>query len=497
MRKNFDPQLELGATAIESIRLNPRSRDDIPKLLYGLQFIYSQPSVRDQVFAVLEEGIGQEIDFSNGRPGMDLWVLLVLGTLRLGANCDYDRLHELANEHQTLRAMLGHGCMSEQTYGLQTLKDNVRLLTDDMLEKINTIVVEAGHQLIKKKECETKLHARCDSFVVETDVEFPTDIGLLHDAVRKLITLTSTLCRDLGIKGWRQSTKNARTLKAHWRAAQQSNRSRKSDAVQKKIKAYTAYITVAGQYLERSLLSLADIETIGKSLPVEQWTRLHDKLADIREYQAHALRQIDQTERRVLHGETIPVDEKVYSLFEPHTEWISKGKAGVPVELGVKVCILEDQHQFILHHRVMEKEQDVDVSVKVIEAGKEKFPALSSCSFDRGFHSPGNQTKLAELLDEVVLPKKGKLKESDKALTQEGSYRAKKKQHSAVESAINGLEQTGLDRCPDHGLVGFRRYVALSVLARNLQRIGGLVKAHDLRKQPSNQKATERVPIAA
>jgi transposase, IS5 family len=497
MRKNFEPQLELGATAIESIRLNPRSRDDIPALLYGLQFIYSQPSVRDQIFSVLTAGIGQDIDFGNGRPGMELWVLLVLGALRLGANCDYDRLHELANEHQTLRAMLGHGKWSEQAYNLQTLKDNVRLLTEEMLEEINTLVVHAGHTFIKKKENDTALHARCDSFVVETDVEFPTDIGLLHDAVRKILKLTSALCSEFGIKGWRQSNNNLKKLKRYWRAAQQSNRSRKSDAAQKKISAYTAYLTVAGEYIERSLLSVWDIELAGKSLAVEQWTRLHDKLADIREYQTHAMRQIEQIERRVLHEETIPSNEKVYSLFEPHTEWISKGKAGVPVELGVKVCIIEDQNQFILHHRVMEKEQDAHVAVAMIDACKKKFPTLSSCSFDRGFHSPDNQIQLAERLDEVILPKKGKLNSVDKALTQEDSYRAKKKQHSAVESAINGLEQTGLDRCPDQGIEGFRRYVALSVLARNLQRIGGLVQAHEHNRQVSTQVMTERIPIAA
>ena len=56
----------------------------------------------------------------------------------------------------------------------------------------------------------------------------------------------------------------------------------------------------------------------------------------------------------VLAGETIPHEEKVFSVFEEHTEWISKGKAGVPVELGLRVCVLEDQHGFILHHRVME-----------------------------------------------------------------------------------------------------------------------------------------------
>ena len=65
------------------------------------------------------------------------------------------------------------------------------------------------------------------------------------------------------------------------------------------------------------------------------------------------MRQIDQIERRVLKGEVIPHEEKVSSIFEEHSEWISKGKAGVPVELGVRVCVLEDQYQFILHHRIM------------------------------------------------------------------------------------------------------------------------------------------------
>ena len=78
---------------------------------------------------------------------------------------------------------------------------------------------------------------------------------------------------------------------------------------------------------------------------------------DIKNYIEHAERQIDQIKRRVFEGQTIPHEEKVFSLFEPHTEWISKGKAGVPQELGLKVCIIEDQYGFILNHRVMKKEQ--------------------------------------------------------------------------------------------------------------------------------------------
>ena len=79
------------------------------------------------------------------------------------------------------------------------------------------------------------------------------------------------------------------------------------------------------------------------------------RLADLDGYLTHAERQIDQVRRRVLHGETIPHAEKVFSIFQPHTVWISKGKASVPVELGLKVCVVEDQHRLILHHRVMEK----------------------------------------------------------------------------------------------------------------------------------------------
>ncbi|MFT5085188.1 MAG: hypothetical protein ACI9Y1_003246, partial [Lentisphaeria bacterium] len=89
MRRSFQPQLELGVTPIEEIRFNPRSRDDIPQILRGLKFIYSCPTTRDAVFEVLQCNIGVDVDFENGRPGMNLWVLLVLGTLRLGLNCDY------------------------------------------------------------------------------------------------------------------------------------------------------------------------------------------------------------------------------------------------------------------------------------------------------------------------------------------------------------------------------------------------------------------------
>jgi hypothetical protein len=103
--------------------------------------------------------IPEDTDSRNGRPGMDLWKILVMGTIRLNCNWDYDKLQEMVNNHRTLRQMLGHGMMDDDiTYPLQTLKDNVRLLTPDILDKINTLVVQEGHKLLMKKKLRTMRH---------------------------------------------------------------------------------------------------------------------------------------------------------------------------------------------------------------------------------------------------------------------------------------------------------------------------------------------------
>ena len=181
----------------------------------------------------------------------------------------------------------------------------------------------------------------------------------------------------------------------------------------------------------------------------------------------------------MLQGETISHAEKVFSIFQPHTEWIVKGKAGVPMELGLRVCVVEDQHGFILHHQVMEKTTDDRVAVSIVQETKTRFSDLSSVSFDKGFHSPQNQAELKKILDRVVLPKKGKLSKADKVREHDPEFIRLRSKHSAVESCINALEVHGLDRCLDHGIDGFKRYVALAVLARNIQHLGAVLRRQE------------------
>ncbi|MCY3825871.1 MAG: ISNCY family transposase, partial [Candidatus Dadabacteria bacterium] len=129
MRKIKNLQLELAGTPIEKIRFNPKSRDDIPAILIGLQHIYTNPETREKLFSLLEEKFLPEVDLRTGRPGMDIWRVVVLGVMKQGLDCDYDRLHHLANNDMLLRQMLGHSGYSDNyEYGLQTIIDNVSLL---------------------------------------------------------------------------------------------------------------------------------------------------------------------------------------------------------------------------------------------------------------------------------------------------------------------------------------------------------------------------------
>jgi hypothetical protein len=310
--------------------------------------------------------------------------------------------------------------------------------------------------------------------------------------MRKVITLSARWCEQHDVSDWRQHAYNVRHLKRLMRAAQNKKRSKaKSEEQQEKnaaliAEAHQAYLEVAERYLKKAQATLALLD--------KRVTNEFDvlKKLEIEGFMQHAIRQIDQTKRRVILGEAIPHAEKVFSIFEPHTEWISKGKAGVPVELGVKVCILEDQHRFILHHQVMQQKTDDQVAVSMVAEAKKRFANLNVCSFDKGFHSTDNQLALKAQLELAVLPRKGKLSQQAQAVEQSEEFIKARRQHSAVESAINALEVHGLDRCLDHGIDGFRRYVAMAVVARNIHRIGAILWQQEQKRAQRKRRYSDR-----
>jgi len=272
---------------------------------------------------------------------------------------------------------------------------------------------------------------------------------------------------------------NIKTLKRYYRKAQQSKRANKRNEEQRLIqiqKEHKAYIKIAESFFEK-VSQTTNYITKNESLSMIDMA----KIMEIDDYLKHCARQIDQIRRRVLQGEVIPNEEKIYSLFEPHTEWICKGKLGVPVELGVKVCIVEDKDQFILHHKVMWKQTDDKLTVPMAKETKQKFPNLRSISYDKGFYSKDNRKQIGEILTAYALPKKGKLSEVDKDIQTRNDYIKAKEKHSAVESAINALDNHGLDKCLDHGTNGFERYIAIAIVARNIQLLGSVLQKREQR----------------
>lgn len=493
MRKVTEMQMKIGQTPISKIEIDLQSRDEIPQLLLGLQFIDSNEALRSEVYRLLENITPKDVDSKNGRPGMDLWKILVLGTLRINCNWDYDKVHNISNEHRTVRQFLGHHRFEfNKKYSLQCIKDNVSLLTPEILDAISELVVKAGQGLLPGKTGED-LHGRCDSFVVETDVHFPTDINLLLDAVRKVIYLTGQTCEFYDITDWRQYSHLFKNVKKRFNRVNRMKASKAKDEAKRQLKAdqikeaHVAYVDLCESYVSRSRECITILDGMGILNVVQRML--------IENYISHADRQIDQIRRRVVDGESIPHNEKVFSIFEEHTEWIKKGKAGVPVELGLRVCILNDQHGFILHHHVMENQTDDAVAVLMVGETRKKFANFNSCSFDKGFYTPENKKNLKSMIDKVILPKKGKLSKTEKEEEYSADFIRLRRSHSAVESGINALENHGLDRCRDHGINGFKRYISLSVLARNIQILGSIIRKKRLKQQ--ERKNRDEIPIAA
>ena len=219
-----------------------------------------------------------------------------------------------------------------------------------------------------------------------------------------------------------------------------------------------------------------------KAKEEEKIIKIEGKIRKINYFAVETIKQLNQMESRIFNGEIIPHDEKTFSLYKPYTEWINKGKAGVPVELGVKVCIMEDQLGFILNHRVMYKETDDKIAVDFLKSTQELFPKINSVSYDRGFWSKANLEAIKKLVVYVGMPKKGKLSKDDKERQNSANYNIAKKKHSAIESAINSLQQHGCDFCPDYSQDSFERYISTAIVSRNLIKLGDVIIETEQRK---------------
>ena len=156
-------------------------------------------------------------------------------------------------------------------------------------------------------------------------MHYPTDVSLLWDALRCLVREIGRASEQYAVRGWRQWRHLTREVKKLFNNVRSTRRAKRHP---ERVEAYLERCRALVERPEETLDALRD-----KGVP--EFT-----CRSIAGFVAHARRQIAHVERRLLRGETIPHAEKVFSIFEEHTRWISKGKAGTPVELGVPVALI-------------------------------------------------------------------------------------------------------------------------------------------------------------
>lgn len=292
------------------------------------------------------------------------------------------------------------------------------------------------------------------------------------------------------IEGWRKIKYWRSNCKSLFRSA--SQHVFKGHNEKQKIESVKLYLAAALELKERCECIMKNPPVAADVITQLTITAIVEALGQFCDY---VKKFTDQVERRLIKGEQIPAEEKVFSIFEPHTEWITKGKQNKKVELGHLLLVTTDQYQFIVDYKVMEKQKDPAQVIPLVGRIQENFPSkrISSHSFDKGFYSKDNQQALEQSATDLpVLPKRGRHNKEDKERESNPEFKKMKRRHSAVESNINMLEHHGLNRCMDKGLRNFKRNVGLSILAYNLHIMGNHLIEEEKEKQEQLQKQRER-----
>ena len=312
------------------------------------------------------------------------------------------------------------------------------------------------------------LDGRVDSFVVETDVHYSTDVNLLWDAMRVLLTEGSVCCGSHGVSGWRQGQ--------YWRSQVRQGYQRVSCARlwRQRPKAVAGVVDPVrrsdggGGRLGPHAGGLGSITgglgDAGAAVAMALVSRLLGAFAG------------SGPPSRAGGGDDPARGEVVLAVRGRIRAGSCRARPASRWSWGFPWTVLEDQHPFILGWHLQWQGGDVDMAVPLVAACQAQYPELRGCSFDRGFHSPANQQQLAAMLEHVALPAKGRGTAASRARESEASFVARRRRHPGVESAIHALESHGLDRVRTHGRAGFERTVGILILAANLHRLGRLLQ---------------------
>ena len=303
-----------------------------------------------------------------------------------------------------------------------------------------------------------------DTTAVETNIHYPTDSSLLWDSYRTLSRILKSVQTDLAQMGMRHRFHVKKAKKLHQYISR--NAGKKNKSVNRKSKTmYKTFIERVRQIVEvaqrAELVLRSRFDTI--------WNAAADELA---RYTPIAVKIIDQAHRRIFDGEKVPSNEKVYSLFEEHTELLIRGKAGKPIEFGHKVLIAETKEKLIIHYDAYGRQPaDKDLVDETLEAHTNVFGEMPGVfATDKGFYE--SMKKIEELekkIDTVSMAKKGRRTQAQTEREHSEAFRDGQRFRAGSEGTISVLKRAfKLNCCRFKGFKNFAASIGCAVFCHNL-----------------------------
>jgi transposase, IS5 family len=412
-----------------------------------------------------------------GRQGLTPQQVLRSLILMRVKNWDYRELRERIADGLTLRRFTDF--YSRPVPKHDAFQRAFVKMTCETMKAVNAALVQAAVAM----GLEDGRKLRVDTTVVQTDIHHPTDSTLLWDVVRVVTRLVSRLGRAIErpIEGFRNRTRAAR------RRMQAIQRMTPKQRVARQRNTYAELIGIAEQVVEGGRRALRQTGNIRGKDPLSELA-IGALQAEIDHYCALGERVIDQARRRVLQGEQVPNAEKVYSIFEAHTDLIKRGKVLTPVEFGHKVFLAESARGLITQYEVLDgnpsDEAHVAPSLERHRAAFGSAPQLYGC--DRGFFSDENVLTCQRAGVEVIsMPQRGGQKTAArKSYEKSPAFKKGQRFRAGIEGRISVLFRgRGMKRCLAEGRERFELLVGAAVLANNLLTIASLLTRRSLRRR--------------
>lgn len=309
---------------------------------------------------------------------------------------------------------------------------------------------------------------RVDSTVYETNIHYPSDSALLWDSFRVLARLVRQLQRAAPELGLRHRFHDRKVKKLYTFIAR--NAGSKCNATQRRVKTHYRQLIHAVRWITN--IGQEVLAQSGKTRLLLSNLVLGGLRAELAHYLPLAARVLFQAEERVLRGGMVPPDEKLYSIFEEHTEMLRRGKAGKSIEFGHLIVLAQTGEKFIHHYRVLEQRQaDPELLPGALATHRLIFGRdPGQLAADKGFYQSREQ--LAELrgqIPQVSIAKKGRRTAAETARETSEAFVAGQRFRAGIEGSISVLKRAfKLRRCLFKGFKHYAASVGLAVLCHNL-----------------------------